>query len=304
MWAITVCFNPAGYKNKYDHFQRFSTRVRAQGAKLLAVELAIRGQPFSLTNDVADRIVRLSSDTVLWHKERLLNVAITALPNECDKVTWLDADLLFDNPDWISETCALLERYPVVQPFQYYIPMPREVLTVPEDPSAMEIMPSFAFARLTNDLAYEARGLSGGAWAARRSLIEKHGFYDRFVLGGGDAAMAWSMYGLGEQWPGAWGWFKIVLPDKLIQDLAGWSEAFYRDVQGSVFFTRGNVFHLWHGDRKRRRYVLRFVALRRAEFDPLADIALDENQCWRWNSDKPALHKDVEDYFWARKEEG
>ena len=306
MWAITVCFNPAGYKNKYDHFQRFSARVRAQGVRLLAVELSIRGQPFALPDGAADRVIRLSSDTVLWHKERLLNIAVSSLPKDCDKVTWVDADLLFENPDWFRETAELLERYVVVQPFRDYYFLSKDVLDVPseEELASAEQLPSLAFARLLKDRTSEARALPGGAWATRRSLIEKHGFYDRFILGGGDAAMAWAMYGLSRDWPGAWGWFNVVLPEGLMQDMSAWSDAFHSDVQSSVYFTPGRVFHLWHGDRKQRRYVLRFLALRNAAFDPATDIALDENQCWRWNSDKPTLHLEVEEYFRARKEEG
>ena len=34
------------------------------------------------------------------------------------------------------------------------------------------------------------------------------------------------------------------------------------------------------------------------------DIALDDVGVWRWNSDKPAMHAYVRDYFAARKEDG
>jgi hypothetical protein len=304
MWAITTCFNPAGYRNKYDHLCRFSARVRSQGLKLLVVELALRGQPFTVSEHDVDRVIRLSCDTVLWHKERLLNIAVSALPRDCDKVAWLDADILFENPNWVSETAELLQQYVIVQPFQHYYLLSRDKLGVPSQTDGLEELPSLAFARLRKDRSYEARALPGGAWAARRSVIEKHGFYDRFILGGGDAAMAWAMYGLGKEWPGAWAWFHVVLPGKLMQDLESWSDSFYGDVQGSVYFTPGRVFHLWHGDRKQRRYVLRFLSLRKADFNPATDIALDENQCWRWNSDKPELHREVEEYFRARREEG
>jgi hypothetical protein len=308
MWAITACFNPAGYKNKYDHLERFSAAVRAQGLKLLVVELAIRGQPFAVPDATADRVIRLSSDTVLWHKERLLNIAVSALPADCDKVAWVDADLLFENANWVAETCDLLERYMVVQPFSDYCFLAKGVLPAPFGPdqqlTGSESLPSLAFARLVNDLSREAHALPGGAWTARRWLIEKHGLYDRFILGGGDAAMAWAMYGLATEWQGAWGWFNVVMPGELMHDLGNWSDGFHRDVQGSVYFTPGRVFHLWHGDRKQRRYVLRFLTLRKAGFDPATDLALDGNRCWRWNSDKPGLHREVEEYFRARKEEG
>ena len=302
MWGITTCFNPAGYDNKYDHLRRFSAAIRTQGLKLLVVELALRGQEFRLADDVADKVIRITSDTVLWHKERLLNLAIQALPAECDKVAWVDADLLFENANWVSETSELLERYVMVQPYQHYCLLPRDVVTLP-GPEGVPEFPGLAFARTTGDAAYVATALPGGAWAARRSLLERHGIYDRFVLGGGDAALGWAMYGDTEKWLSE-GWFSVLLAKEVAGDLREWSAAFYEDVKGSVSYTPGRIFHLWHGDMKQRRYVLRFMILRDAGFDPAKDIALDSQGCWRWSSDKPELHRKVEDYFRARKEEG
>jgi hypothetical protein len=303
MWGVTTCFNPAGYDNKYDHLQRFAAAIRGQGLKLLVVELALCGQPFRLKDDVADRVIRLTSDTILWHKERLLNIAIQALPPECDKVAWVDADLLFENSDWIAQTAGLLEQYMLVQTFQYYCPLPRSMHEPPPPSEPLASVPSLVHARQTGDETYAATALPGGAWAARRSLLEKHGIYDRFVLGGGDAAVGWAMYGLTDQWLNQ-GWFRLLLSTPLADDLRAWSAGLSADVQGSVAFTPGRIFHLWHGDAKQRRYVLRFMTLRDTGFDPGLDIATDAQQCWRWNSDKPELHRKVEEYFRSRKEEG
>jgi hypothetical protein len=306
-WGITVCFNPAGYRTKYDHLRRFSESARRQGLKLLIVELALRGQPFELPDSVADVVIRLASDTVLWHKERLLNIALEALPEDCDKVAWLDADLLFENGNWLRDTAQLLEIYVVVQPFQYACWLPRDVLTIPPDGSleaaSVETQPATAFAQLSNTDASVIAGHPGFAWSARRSVLQKHGFYDRFILGGGDSVMGRAMYGLAELWPGR-GWSRALLTPGLESDLRRWSDAFYRDVQESVYFTQGRVFHLWHGEKKHRNYVFRLMILHDAAFDPFADIALDSAQCWRWNSHKPDLHRKVEEYFRSRKEEG
>jgi hypothetical protein len=40
------------------------------------------------------------------------------------------------------------------------------------------------------------------------------------------------------------------------------------------------------------------------DFDPAADIAVDSSGCWRWNSDKPAMHEFVRGYFATRYEDG
>jgi hypothetical protein len=61
---------------------------------------------------------------------------------------------------------------------------------------------------------------------------------------------------------------------------------------------------LWHGDLASRDYANRYAQFAAFGFDPAADIGLDEQACWRWTTDKPALHAYVHDYFQSRKEDG
>ena len=68
--------------------------------------------------------------------------------------------------------------------------------------------------------------------------------------------------------------------------------------------TKTAVYHFWHGEMRDRGYPTRQSILQRFDFDPNRDIALDDNGCWRWNSDKPDLHDAVRAYFQDRKEDG
>jgi len=307
LWGIATCFNPAGYRNKYDHLQQFSASVRQDGLKLLLIELCLRGAESVLRDDVADLVIRLHSETILWHKERLFNIALAALPDSCDKVAWLDTDLLWENRDWVHETAQLLNRYVVIQPFQFACWLPKGVQEIPSDDDlntiGIEVLPASAYSQLTSSDPSAIMGHPGFAWVARRSLLARHGFYDRCILGGGDWAMTWAMFRNEDIWPGR-GWSNALHSPALERDLRAWSSGFNRDVQGSVYFTPGRVFHLWHGEKKNRRYLLRSVILRDANFDPALDVALDESHCWCWKSNKPDLHRRVEEYFYSRKEEG
>jgi hypothetical protein len=83
-----------------------------------------------------------------------------------------------------------------------------------------------------------------------------------------------------------------------------WAAGFHDSVRGNVGFVAGDVLHLWHGRSEDRRYRERNAGLRRFQFDPATDIALDANGAWRWNSDKPELHAYVRDYFAGRREDG
>jgi hypothetical protein len=82
-----------------------------------------------------------------------------------------------------------------------------------------------------------------------------------------------------------------------------WGERFYADVQGHVTFTPGIVLHMWHGTTANRRYGERRRILVDNAFSPADDIRLNAMGCWEWNSEKPALHAAVKQYFYLRNED-
>jgi glycosyltransferase involved in cell wall biosynthesis len=304
LWGISAYFNPVGYQNKIENAKLFSERVRSQGLKLLIVEVASEEGAFALDGRVADRMIRVKSSAVLWQKERLLNIALDHLPDACDKVAWLDADILFENPQWVAETSRLLNEYVAVQPYDIAWWLPHGLRHCPPDSSADSLELATRGLAYINTLAPETReeiGHIGFAWAMRRSVLQKHRFYDRLILGYGDFAMCWAMYG--DQLGSSASKFVNDLPQPLIDDLTRWKNECYEEIRGSVFFCGGRVFHLWHGKFKDRKYSERLKILKAAEFNPNQDIALDENLCWRWNTDKPDLHREVRGYFRTRQED-
>src|SRR5262245_13466239 len=104
-WAITSYFNPARYRKRHSNFQVFRKHLKAP---LIAVELSY-WEGFELQDEDADIVVRLHGGAVLWQKERLLNVALKALPETCRKVAWLDCDIIFQSDDWVGSAGRLLD---------------------------------------------------------------------------------------------------------------------------------------------------------------------------------------------------
>ena len=120
-WGLTTFYNPAGYGNKKENYIRFRETSKNQGLNLLAVELVFGNAGFELNEHDADILIqlRVANNCVLWQKEALLNVGLKNLPKDCDKIAWIDCDILFKNDHWIEDTCDLLEKYVVVQPFSH-----------------------------------------------------------------------------------------------------------------------------------------------------------------------------------------
>ena len=177
LWGITTYFNPAGYLNKLEHLRLFSERVRKQGLKLLIVELAFGDAPYALEESLADRIIRLRSNSILWQKERLLNIAIEQLPGICDKVAWIDADILFENDDWVEETTQLLQEYVVVQPYDKSWSLSPESEkhlrcgSIPESNWRTRMNYGAAYLHVQDCAEIMLTGDMGHGWAARRSLL-------------------------------------------------------------------------------------------------------------------------------------
>ena len=303
LWAITCYFNPAGYRRRLANYRLFRERLIVP---LVTVELAY-GDDFALEDKDAEVLVQLRGGDILWQKERLLNVALNALPDNCRKVVWLDCDVIFEADDWPSRTSLLLDRFTLVQPFShlYHSPGdwgPDEELPFGSEPwqsAPLLIASGMPAATCMGTRASQIGCVHGVAWAATRDLLREHRFYDACIIGGGDSVMLRAAYGCFDDAVR----FQHMNGRQRTHYLA-WAAAFYDAVHSNVGFVEGNLVHLWHGSREHRRYTDRYQELARFQFDPFKDIAMDDNGAWRWNTNKSKMHESVRAYFWARREDG
>ncbi|RSL18645.1 hypothetical protein EDE15_4237 [Edaphobacter aggregans] len=305
LWGVASYFNPVHYPAKVQNFRQFAHGVRNQGLNLLIVELAFNEDPFVLGDDLAEKLIRVRSDCVLWQKERLLNIGAQHLPSSCDKLVWLDGDIAFGNNNWVSKTTSLLDSFMMVQPYDVAWWLPPNIGSLPTSSTGSQfqaIKHGFAFTQDAATRGSVPNGHPGFAWGMRRELIEIHGLYDRFIVGGGDLANASAPYN-DIDCPQMRSWLGQFCTPFQIEDYVLWRNAFRADVKSRVGYVEGTVFHWWHGAKADRQHTSRHLILRDANFDPQNDITLDKGGCWKWNSHKPNLHKSVTDYFWARNEQ-
>lgn len=289
LWAVTAVFNPTGRRNLLAHYQRFRAELPIP---LAVAELSFDGS-WELAEHDADLLLRVTDGDVLWQRERLVNLLVAKLPPECEYVAWIDADLLFQNPDWPQHTVEKLASVPLTQLFSTACHLAQDGSVPPAG------LPSAAAVALRGETPFRPKVKHGMAWAARRELIEQHGLYDGCVIGGADTVLLGAAYGVPE----------IVVDDKHMSaaqrdHYTRWAAGFYADVKGQVGAVDGEIHHLWHGDLVNRRYSLRHEDLAHHDFDPHTDIRLGAEGAWRWASDKPALHALLRDYFRNRQEEG
>ena len=298
LWAITSFFNPAGFLRRLKNYRRFRA---ALPVPLATIELGFGGE-WHLTSQDAELYVPIGDGDVLWQKERLLNLLLPRLPAECRHVAWLDADVLLADPDWPRRAVEALARAPLVQLFSALHYLDREGSQHEGDGMKVrsvvaEVQAGQTAAEVLERVTDRTRGApSGGmAWAARRELLERHGFFDASVIGGGDTVLTCAAYGVAQ----VAARLHHMNPMHAARYEA-WANAFHRDVAGQVGLVEGEIRHLWHGELAARNTKGRHVALAAQAFDPGVDLVSGSQGAWRWASAKPALHALLRDYFAMR----
>jgi hypothetical protein len=297
VWFVTTHFNWNRFRSKIDNYWTFRTGLEQFGANLLTVECALSDQPFEIPPGRGVLHVRTAS--ILWQKERLLNIALDALPKSCRFVAWVDCDLIFLNNRLITDIQDSLEDHAIAQIFDGMIRLPRGY-TTPQNGAH----PSESFmCGLLDSIAHPATarvGHPGFAWAGRRDVLEScNGFYDACIIGGADRVMAHAF--LGDYRAPV---VSRIAVGRIIPHYMEWAERAYRIVQGSVSLVRGTVLHLWHGESENRRYFERHIPVANLGFDPYCDLIKNHWGCWEWASAKPELHEWIRQYFTGRREDG
>jgi hypothetical protein len=279
---VTCLFNPAGYSRTKSKYREF--RENLQNIPLVTVELSWDGKFES-----ADGIhLHADSSNILWQKERLINIGIDALPDQCDKVAWVDADLIFTNPNWVNEADKVLESKQIVQLFE-------RVINLGPDRNPVDSVESWGSAcqREEPDIV---KHHVGHAWAVRRDLL-KDGLYDRMIIGGGDWLMADAWFGRGDQG------VLSLLPPRLKRDFQDWNRVNFPDPVRDIGCVPGEILHLYHGDKSQRRYNSRYQVLWQNDFDPVIDIEKNSDGVWAWATKKTGLADGVKKYFQVRNED-
>lgn len=300
MWSITSYYNPIRYRRRLQNYRIFRQNL---ASPLLTVELSFDGA-FELAKPDADILIQISGGAVLWQKERLLNVAIKAVPADGNYIAWVDCDAIFDRPDWARQAEAQLATHNIVQLYSDLVdlgPATHDYRSAAATAHGIVSVVSETGAAVAPSLA---RGSAAGgyamglAWAARRDILQQYGLYDAMVLGSGDRLLVGTLYGE----------FQKVIdvfefnPARQRHYL-NWARPFREAMAGRVGYLPGRIYHLWHGDFAKRNTIGRHRSLARTDFDPERDLTVGTNGAWHWARPRPDLEALFRNYFRDRAED-
>lgn len=277
--AVLLChFSPAGFRRPAENARRVISDMRDAGIPAYAIELVHPGRKGDLTNPE----MRVSSESFMFHKENLLNILLSQLPDRYSKVVFLDADVRFSDRDWLDRTSAALDSCDIIQPMEWcFWSSTRNKMSAAEQISRG--------GRLNMGSVHP-----GFATAARRDWLDRSGgLYDLAVVGNGDACL-WnavaSCMGLGFEDS------SIAAYSSKYKGLKEYSErvAATRPRVGSLKGCFAG--HLPHGTADKRGYAERHSILER-------DISVRRNEqgVYEWNdarNNEPMLA-----YFRSRDED-
>lgn len=297
---LTCYFNPNRYKSKKTNFDRFIRPIKESGLSYFIIECAFDGTNYELP--ASDNVIRVRSNAILWQKERLINVGLKQLPPRLSKFVWLDSDILFCNPAWAKETSVHLDSYPVIQPYDRAIRLPKNNVNFSGDGLVYNGFGAI-YNRYPNVMVkgdFELHGHTGFAWAGQTEVFREDGLYDACLSGGADHLMAHAFCG---DWHSKC--LKRVFLDNhtYFSHFENWSRKMYAKVKGRVGYTAGTIMHLWHGNHSNRRYTENSAFLNETSFDPVNDLLINETGCWEIRADKKSLMNWTVDYIAERKED-
>jgi hypothetical protein len=298
--AITTFFNPGNYSSRFRLYQDFRKRIDKCGIPLYTVELATRDQEFRVTDKRDPYSTQVRSEHEIWYKENLINIALKRLPPHCESVAWIDADIAFARPDWISATKEKLKQHSFVQMFSHMVDLgPRfEPLGVAEGFVYRYLMGDEKSRSDVHDIVAKRIGHTGYAWAARRDVLEAiGGLLETSILGSNDYFMAQALVG-------------AVTPEmtrmpgsNYAASLLEWQERCEKLTHHDIGYVDTTILHYWHGRRIDRGYDTRWRILVENQFDPLVDLKKNADGLLELTNRSVTLREAIRSYFRSRNED-
>jgi hypothetical protein len=290
--VVAVISNPLRFQSRYRLYKDFAKRVTDAGAILHPVELAYGHRPFEI-----DGALRYRTHEELWHKENLVNLGVQSLPDDWEYVAWIDADVQFTRPDWVSETVHQLQHYKIVQMWTHATDMGPNHEPVAHHKGYIYswtnwdgCTPKYGPGGLVNHPGY--------AWAARRDALDSiGGLIDFAILGSGDTHMAGAFTGVVHRT------FHPRMSEDYKRALLHYQRLCEKHIRQKVGYVETSLVHHWHGKKKDRGYGDRWKVLSDNHYSPYTDILRDTRGLIHLTGEKRGLRDGIMRYFRARNED-
>jgi len=321
--VVTPYINTRRFKIRPKLYHDFATYIKSCGLELYTGELVIGDRDFEVTKPNDPYSVQIRGTQEAWFKENIQNIVVSRLPSDVTHIAFIDCDCTFVRHDWVKETMAQLDLYPVIQLWSHYLDVG------PDHQPIRQPIPSFSYVynhpelqqQTLNDMEINGcqrilatrkvtrvksvYGAPGLAWAWRRETLDAcGGLLDTNLIGAGDYQMAMSLVGKTHQ--------AINVPKEMTVSVCNngyhrtmlrWGERAFKIVKGNIGYTPTLAIHYYHGNKINRGYNTRWRILTENNYDPETDIVRNTQGLWVINPDRIEIIRGLNHYFSQRNED-
>lgn len=303
---ITAYYNPSKNKRRLELHHDFVKRLSVySGLQIVTVECSFKNNTFELFPQKYSKeiIIQIKAENILWLKENLINIALKTLFNNknfvenCKYIVWSDDDIEFADETWMNKFKISLQQYKIVQMF-------KEALFLDINGKILENHLSFGYyyAEKRLKLSDNEYPHPGYIWGTTTNNLMKIGnIFDYGILGNGDIHMAYALIGdYLKSFPN-----KMALNENYRGCLKKWQDKAMQIFEKNVGYTNIVIKHHWHGSKKNRQHLYRWLLLSKFDYDPLGLIVKNDghyelNGLKKNNSE---FIEKIKEYFTDRKED-
>lgn len=299
LYVVLPYFNYCGYESRKRLFLEFVERIKDEKNVRVVIAEAREAskETFDLPKDLDGVFLHVRAVTKhrIWIKECLINVAARKMPQSWKYMAWIDADLTFLNPTWVSDTIDRLKSHDVVQMF-------RTCVNLGAEGEVQKVDTSFMYMRERSGKPYHKAAKygfwhPGYAWACNRKAFDRMGgLVDWAILGSGDRHMALALIGLVEH----------SHPGNIHGEYARLLREFQDRLTGlQSTFVPGTIVHHFHGNLADRKYQERWALLTRSndQYNPSEDIARTAHGVVQLTARGSRFQERFSEYFIGRNED-
>jgi hypothetical protein len=293
MAVVMVMFNACDSARIIQNWLFVWNRLIAAEIPVFGVELLYPWQKPALAD--AFKTLTVRSDSIMFHKEKLVERLLKEVPATYTKICYMDCDIIFHRADWYDAVTTELDRVSVVQPFsRCYWLGPDLRTSLVSHPSATADLDKIRAAH-ESGVSDKLSGYPGFAMAMRRGVPH----FPWAIVGGGDAIFFRSVTGLASD-----------LGKGRIRTLmsAAWTSWITSCSGNSMGMVDMSISHMWHGPLSGRQYYDRyknFTEAVPASVSDIRELVVENNDgVWAWRPEyRNVMNKMMLHYFASRSDD-
>jgi hypothetical protein len=214
-------------------------KMKVANIPTFTIELVIKGQRPTIKD-----AFHVYGSSYLFLKENLFRILETKIPEKYTKLLFLDADIIFDNPNWYNMLSDSLETYDVAHCFKTakWLDITYTKYVQP-DATTFVLAEDKATIVLGADQAKHYH--PGFGYGFTRLWYNRVGYVDKAVIGGGDGIFSYGIFSTRNS--------KQVY--KIYESII--NKWFLNIESLRVTYLPVTVYHLFHGSMQKRQYVSR-----------------------------------------------